>query len=41
MSYKAVDELESEYDDANDRNNNIGLADNGEAEFLDKFLTNI
>ena len=41
MSDRAVEKLEAEYDDANDRINNIGLADNGEAEFLDKFLTNI
>ena len=41
MSYKAVDELEAESDDANDRSDNIGLADNGETAVLDKFLTNI
>ena len=41
MSDRAVEKLETEYDDANDRINNIGLADNGEAEILDKNLTNI
>ena len=41
MSDRAVEKLEAEYDDANDRINNIGLADNGEAEVLDNFLTNI
>ena len=40
-SDKAVDDVEAEYDDVNDRSDNIGLADNDEAAVIDKIVTSI
>ena len=40
-SEKILDKLEAEYYYANDRSNNSGLYDNGEADVLDKIVTNI
>ena len=40
-SEKAVDNVEAEYVDANDRSDNIGIADNDEVAVIDKIVTNI
>ena len=40
-SDKSVDDVEAEYDDTNDRSNNIGIADNGEVAVLEKIVSNI
>ena len=37
----AVNKLEVEYDNANDRRDNIGVADNDEATMIDKIMINI